>query len=49
LVCVVEGAFKVRVHYVDVFVVNFGNFHQNDGGEIVVDAALVAESIMLVA
>jgi hypothetical protein len=45
----VEGAFEVRVDDVDVFVVNFGIFHRHDdGGESVVDAALVAESIMLV-
>jgi hypothetical protein len=49
-VCDVEGAFEVRVHAVDVLVVSFGIFHHHgDGGKGVVDVALVAESIMLVA
>jgi hypothetical protein len=46
----VEGVFEVRVHDVDVLVVNFGIFHHHhDGGEGVVDATLVAEPILLVA
>jgi hypothetical protein len=46
----VEGAFQVRVHDVDVFVVYFCIFHHHhDGGEGVVDAALYAEPIILVA
>jgi hypothetical protein len=50
VVCGFQAAFEVRVHDVDVFVVNFGIFHHgDDGGEGVVDVALVAESIMLVA
>jgi hypothetical protein len=50
VVCDVEGAFEVRVHDVDVFLINFGIFHHHDdGGHGVVDDALVAEFIMLVA
>jgi hypothetical protein len=46
----VEGAFEFRVHYVDVLVVDFCNLHHHDdGGEGVVYAALMAESIWLVA
>jgi hypothetical protein len=46
----VEGAFEVRVIDVDVLVENFAIFHHHDdAGEGVVDVALVAESIMLVA
>jgi hypothetical protein len=45
----VEGALEVRVHDIDVFELNFGILHHHDdGGEGVVDIALVAESIMLV-
>jgi hypothetical protein len=50
VVCGVEGAFEVRIHYVDVLVVNFRILQpHDDGGEGVVDAALKAESILLVA
>jgi hypothetical protein len=36
----VESAIEVRVHDVDVFVVNFGVFHHHhDGGDGVVDTA----------
>jgi hypothetical protein len=50
VVCGVKGAFEVRVHDVDVFVVEFGVLHHHDdGGEGVVYVALVAEiTIMLV-
>jgi hypothetical protein len=47
VVCGVEGVFKVRVLDVDVFLIDFDVPH-DDGGEGVVDAALVAESILLV-
>jgi hypothetical protein len=50
MVCGVEGAFEVRVHDVDVFLVDFRvPHHHDDGGYGVVDAALVAEANMLVA
>jgi hypothetical protein len=46
----IEGAFEVRLHDVDVFVVYFGVFHHHDdGGKGVVYVALVSESVLLVA
>jgi hypothetical protein len=50
VVCGVEGAFEVHVYDVDVLLVDFGVLHHHDdGGEGVVDVALVAEAILLVA
>jgi hypothetical protein len=44
----IEGAFEIRVHYLDVFLVDFGVFHHHDdGGEGVVDTALKVESVLL--
>jgi hypothetical protein len=46
----IEGAFEVRVHYVDVLVMDFGVLHHHDdGGHGVVYAAVAPESVMLVA
>jgi hypothetical protein len=46
----VEGAFEIRVHDVDVFVVEFRVLHcHNEGGEGVVDTAVLSESVLLVA
>jgi hypothetical protein len=46
----VGSALEGCVHYVDVFVVDFRVFHHHDeGGEGVVDVALEAESVLLVA
>jgi hypothetical protein len=46
----IEGAFEVGIHDVDVFVMNFGVLHHHDdGGQGVVDAAVLAESFLLVA
>jgi hypothetical protein len=46
----VEGAFEVRLHDVDVSVVEFCILHHHDeGGEGVVYAALMADAILLVA
>ena len=46
----VEGAFEIRVHDVDVFVVEFRVLHRhNEGGEGVVDAAVLSETVLLVA
>jgi hypothetical protein len=45
-----EGAFEVRVHDVDVFVVYFGILrHHDGGGEGVMDAAKEAEAVLLFA
>jgi hypothetical protein len=45
----VVGGLHVRVHDIDVFVVNFCILHHDDdGGEGVVDTAPVAEAILLV-
>jgi hypothetical protein len=44
----VEGAFEVRVHDVDVFVVELRVLHRhNEGGESVVDAAVLSEAVLL--
>jgi hypothetical protein len=44
----VESALEVRIHDVDVFVVNFCVLHHHDdGGEGVVDFAKESESILL--
>jgi hypothetical protein len=46
----IEGAFEVRVHDVDVLVMSFGVLrHHRYGGESIVDAAVLAESVFLVA
>jgi hypothetical protein len=46
----VEGAFEVRVHDVDVVVVDFCILHHHDdGGEGVVYATLMSEPVLLVA
>jgi hypothetical protein len=46
----IECALEVRVHDVDVIFVDLGVLqHHDDGGESVVDVALVSESVMLVA
>jgi hypothetical protein len=45
----IEGAFGFRVHDVDVLVVEFSVLHHHyDGGQCVVNVALVAEAILLV-
>jgi hypothetical protein len=50
VVCGVDGALEVRVHDVDVLVVEFCVLHRhNDGGEGVVDDAVLSESVLLVA
>jgi hypothetical protein len=49
VVCGVEGALEVRVHDVDVFFVEFLVLHSHyDGGEGVVDAAVLSGTVMLV-
>jgi hypothetical protein len=46
----VEGAFEVRVNDIDIFVVYFCVLHHHDDGDLgVVDAALEAEAVLLVA
>ena len=46
----VEGTFEIRVHDVDVFAVEFRVLHRhNEGGEGVVDAAVLSEAVLLVA
>jgi hypothetical protein len=49
VVCCVEGALEVRVHYVDVLFVEFRVLHRHDdGGEGVVDAAVLSKAVLLV-
>jgi hypothetical protein len=46
----VEGALEIRVHDVDVLFMEFGVVHHyNDGGEGVVYAAVLSESVLLLA
>jgi hypothetical protein len=47
----IESAFEVRLHYVNVFVVLLFCVlhHHDDGGKGVVDAALEAEAVLLLA
>jgi hypothetical protein len=46
----VEGALEICVHDVDVFAVEFRVLHSHyEGGEGVVDAAVLSESVLLVA
>jgi hypothetical protein len=46
----VEGTFEIRVHDVDVFVVESRVLHRHDeGGEGVVDAVVLSEALLLVA
>jgi hypothetical protein len=50
VVCGVEGAFAVRVHYVNISLTIFCVLHQDDdGGEGVVYAAKETEAVLLLA
>jgi hypothetical protein len=49
VVCSVEGTFEVRVHDVDVLVVDYSALHHHHDGECVVEAAKESEAILLFA
>jgi hypothetical protein len=50
VVCGVDGAFEVLVHYVDILVVDFSVLnHHDDEDECVMDVAKEAEAILLFA